>query len=262
MPVMATFSLKSLSEIENQAADKLRKLVCPHLVVFRGYLLRLIFDFCGVNVGDECVNNVSQMIKFFNENDHYALNERLDIIKQATLGLKTLHYFGIVHKDFKPSNFLVTGTLNKLSVKIIDFDDLSLIQETIHATLTNKIFLLEMTLAYTAPEICKQEVKSPSFKSDIYSWSTSAYEVLSGYIMALTLSQDKRPNINELNQFYTFNDETWVFKMICNAWDTNPEVRKDIDKILKALNKDRRSKQVIKPKREAKNNPLNERWQI
>ncbi|XP_065654902.1 probable serine/threonine-protein kinase DDB_G0272254 [Hydra vulgaris] len=276
---MATFSLKSLSELENKVADKLRKLVCPHLVVFRGYSLRpsaLIFDFCGVNVGDECVNNVSQMIKIFNENDHYVLNERLDIIKQATLGLKTLHHFGIVHRDFKPSNLLVTGTLNKLCVKLTDFDDLSLIQETIHATLTNKPFLLGMTLAYTAPEICKQEVKSPSFKSDIYSWSMSAYEVLSGYespwvkiipilndsLLIEALSQDKRPNINDLNQFYTFNDETWVFKMICNAWDKNPEVRKDIDKILKTLNKDRRSKQAIKPKQETKNYPLNERRQL
>ncbi|XP_065658548.1 uncharacterized protein LOC136083069 [Hydra vulgaris] len=49
--------------------------------------------------------------------------------------------------------------------------------------------------------------------------------------------------------------------MICNAWDKNPEVRKDIDKILKTLNKDRRSKQAIKPKQEAKNYPLNERRQ-
>ncbi|XP_065642386.1 serine/threonine-protein kinase Chk2-like [Hydra vulgaris] len=99
---------------------------------------------------DECV---SVMIKIFNENDHYVLNERLDIIKQATLGLKTLHHFGIVLRDFKPSNLFVTGTFNKLCVKLTDFDDLSLIQESIHATLTNKPFLLGMTFVYTAPEI-------------------------------------------------------------------------------------------------------------
>ncbi|XP_047135313.2 probable serine/threonine-protein kinase DDB_G0272254 [Hydra vulgaris] len=278
-PVAVKIFKHSLSKKRTlQVADKLRKLVCPHLVVFRGYSLRpsaFIFDFCGVNVGDECVNNVSQMIKIFNENDHYVLNERLDIIKQATLGLKTLHDFGIVHRDFKPSNLLVTGTLSKLCVKLTDFDDLSLIQETVNATLTNKVFLFGMTLAYTAPEICKQEVKSPSFKSDIYSWSMSAYEVLSGYespwvniipilndsLLIEALSQDKRPNINDLNQFYTFNDETWIFKMICNAWDTNPDVRKDIDKILKTLNKDR-SKQTIKPKQDAKIYPLNERRQV
>nr|XP_047129769.1 uncharacterized protein LOC124809792 [Hydra vulgaris] len=103
----------------------------------------------------------------------------------------------------------------------------------------------------------------------------SAYEVLSGYespwvnitpilndsLLIEALSQDKRPNINDLNQFYTFNDETWIFKMICNAWDTNPDVRKDIDKILKTLNKDR-SKQTIKPKQDAKIYPLNERRQL
>ncbi|XP_065641978.1 histone-lysine N-methyltransferase set-1-like [Hydra vulgaris] len=49
--------------------------------------------------------------------------------------------------------------------------------------------------------------------------------------------------------------------MICNAWDTNPDVRKDIDKILKTLNKDR-SKQTIKPKQDAKIYPLNERRQL
>ncbi|XP_065680624.1 calcium/calmodulin-dependent protein kinase type IV-like isoform X1 [Hydra vulgaris] len=96
-----------------QVADKLRKLVCPHLVVFRRYSLRpsaFIFDFCK--------NNVSQMIKIFNENNHYVLNERLDIIKQATLSLKTLHHFGIVHRDFKPSNLLVTGTFGQIMRQI------------------------------------------------------------------------------------------------------------------------------------------------
>ena len=56
-----------------QAADKLRKLVCPYLVVFKEYSLRpsvFILDFCGVNIGDECKNNVSQLIKIFNDNDH------------------------------------------------------------------------------------------------------------------------------------------------------------------------------------------------
>ena len=248
-PVAVKVFKQSLSKKKTlQVADKLCKLVCPYLVVFKEYSLRpsaFIFDFCGVNVGDECINNVSQLIKIFNDNDHYVLSERLDIIKQATIGLKTLHDYEIIHRDFKPSNLLVTGTLNELRVKLSDFDDISLIQDTIHATLTNKSFLLGMTLAYTAPEICKQEVKGPSFKSDIYSWSMSSYEILSGYdspwvniipilndsLLLEALCQDKRPNINDLNQFYTFNDELWVFKMICNAWDSNPEVRNDIDKV-------------------------------
>ena len=59
----------------------------------------------------------------------------------------------------------------------------------------------------------------------------SSYEILSGYdspwvnilpilndsLLIKAQCQDKRPNINDLNQFYTFNDELWVFKMVCNA---------------------------------------------
>ena len=43
---------------------------------------------------------------------------------QASLGLKVLHDTKIIHKDFKPSNLLVSGMTDNKKVKLSDFDDL------------------------------------------------------------------------------------------------------------------------------------------
>ena len=45
-----------------------------------------------------------------------------------------LHDTGVVHKDFKPENGLVTGTMDNIVVKITDFDEIVEIRNTITTT--------------------------------------------------------------------------------------------------------------------------------
>lgn len=112
------FSKKKILQI----AIKLRNLDNVNIVRFRGYSLRptaLCFELCEISVNGLIINNVTQLIEAFNENDHFVLNERLDIILQSSKGLQYLHGKGVVHKDFKPSNLLLSGSLSKIVIKVV-----------------------------------------------------------------------------------------------------------------------------------------------
>ena len=117
---------------------------------------------------------------------------------QASLGLKALHDMQIIHKDFKPSNLLVSGMTENMKVKLSDFDDLFILKNMTAAIQTSINTLFGCTLMYTkmnTNKICQQTVASPSFETDIYSWAISTSEIIAGvptpWSDVLLVSNDK-----------------------------------------------------------------------
>ena len=86
---------------------------------------------------------------------------------QASQGLKALHDTQIIHKDFKPSNLLVSGMTDNIKVKLSDFDDLLILKNTTTATQTNINTLVGCTLMYTENKICQRIVASTYFETDM-----------------------------------------------------------------------------------------------
>lgn len=70
-----------------------------------------------------------------------------DIAWQLTLGLKYLHSYGIVHRDLKLENIMMTDTTNKAVPKLVDFGLAKMIGPNEKA---EEPF---GTLGYVAPEI-------------------------------------------------------------------------------------------------------------
>lgn len=70
-----------------------------------------------------------------------------DIAWQLTLGLKYLHSYGIVHRDLKLENIMMTNTSSKAVPKIVDFGLAKMIGPSEKA---EEPF---GTLGYVAPEI-------------------------------------------------------------------------------------------------------------
>ena len=98
-------------------------------------------------------------------------DEAAALTRQACAGLETAHKAGLVHRDIKPQNLLLTpnGTL-----KIADFGIARSIDDT---RLTREGTVLG-TAAYLAPEQAAGEAVTPA--ADIYSLGAVLYELLTG----------------------------------------------------------------------------------
>ncbi|WP_413464515.1 protein kinase domain-containing protein [Corynebacterium sp. 22KM0430] len=95
----------------------------------------------------------------------------LDVMEQAAHGLAAIHALGMVHRDIKPGNLMVT---QEGKVKITDFG----IAKAAAAVPLTRTGMVVGTAQYVSPEQAQgQEVGSTS---DVYSLGVVGYEVLSG----------------------------------------------------------------------------------
>ncbi len=101
--------------------------------------------------------------------------EILQIFSQILTAMDDAHSKGVVHRDLKPDNILVSGDGGRLRTKIVDFGIAKMLEGT---TYTVSGALLG-TCMYMAPE----QVKTPSatdHRADIYSLGVTLYELVTG----------------------------------------------------------------------------------
>ncbi|MCS0500113.1 protein kinase domain-containing protein [Protaetiibacter mangrovi] len=95
----------------------------------------------------------------------------LDIVAQTASALQAAHSAGLVHRDIKPGNLLITPDGR---VKITDFG-IARIADQVPLTATGQVM---GTVQYLSPEQASGHPASPS--TDIYSLGIVAYEALAG----------------------------------------------------------------------------------
>ncbi len=101
------------------------------------------------------------------------IDEALDIAGQIAEGLREAHEKGIVHRDIKSANIMIT---TKSQVKITDF---GLAKLSGHTRLT-KTGTTVGTAAYMSPEQARGE--DVDFRTDIWSFGVILYEMLTGQL--------------------------------------------------------------------------------
>jgi tetratricopeptide (TPR) repeat protein len=101
--------------------------------------------------------------------------EAVRLALQIATGLEEAHSRGVLHRDLKPGNILVT---TGGSIKIIDFGLAKVIKESNSETTVTMDGAILGTFAYMAPE--QAEGRPLDERSDIFSFGSVFYEMLSG----------------------------------------------------------------------------------
>jgi len=107
--------------------------------------------------------------------------QRLDLFTKVCQGIQHAHQKGIIHRDIKPNNVLVTLHDGVPVPKVIDFG----IAKATSAELTTRTLFTEHrqmigTPAYMSPEQAEMSGLDIDTRSDIYSLGVLLYELLTG----------------------------------------------------------------------------------
>lgn len=134
-----------------------------------------------------------------------SVNKAYQYIRQALLGLERLHFAGIIHRDIKPFNLMITSDDR---IKIIDFG-LSRVRGE------EKMAIPGMQVGspyYAAPEQ-ERNPKNADERSDLFSVGVMAYRMVTGKLINIKEKKIAAPS--------TFNPE------LAESWD---------DFLLRAIN--------------------------
>ena len=103
-----------------------------------------------------------------------APDRALQIARDVALALASAHVKGLVHRDVKPGNIMITPSGE---TKVLDFGIARAVTSTGDPTLTKTGFVMG-TAAYLSPE--QAQGKPVDARSDIYSLGCVLYEMLAG----------------------------------------------------------------------------------
>ncbi|HEX7297154.1 MAG TPA: serine/threonine-protein kinase, partial [Pyrinomonadaceae bacterium] len=109
------------------------------------------------------------------------LDRVVAIMRQVGDALKAAHDQGVVHRDLKSDNIMLTTTAVGEHAKVLDFGIAKINEpETPDAELTAPNLVIG-TPQYMSPEQCSQSTQI-DFRSDIYSFGVILYEMLVGHV--------------------------------------------------------------------------------
>jgi WD40 repeat protein/serine/threonine protein kinase len=117
----------------------------------------------------------------FSDDNKLTLRERLALFVPVCQAIQHAHQKGIIHRDVKPSNVLVTMYDDKPVPKVIDFGVAKAIEQRLtEKTMFTRFGALVGTLEYMSPEQAEMNAFGVDTRSDIYSLGVLLYELLTG----------------------------------------------------------------------------------
>src|SRR4029077_19948147 len=117
----------------------------------------------------------------FCDTNHLPPEARLKLFLDVCHAVQHAHHKGIIHRDVKPSNVMVTLHDGVPVVKVIDFGVAkAIVQKLTERTLFTAYGQMVGTPAYMSPEQAEMSGLDIDTRSDVYSLGVLLYELLTG----------------------------------------------------------------------------------
>ena len=120
-------------------------------------------------------------INAYCDENNLSVRERLGLFASVCQAIQHAHTKGIIHRDIKPTNVLVTRLDGRPVVKVIDFGVAKAMgQQLTDMTLFTNFTQMIGTPLYMSPEQAELSGTDIDTRSDIYSLGVLLYELLTG----------------------------------------------------------------------------------
>ena len=162
------------------------------------------------------------------------ISETVQLVTQMAEALSYAHKHGVVHRDFKPANVILSM---EGAAKITDFGLAKIAQSSVHTQVGSFLG----SPAYMSPEQAQGKVADAS--SDIYALGVSLYGMLSGRlpftgdlesVIAQKLTATPKP-LSNLNGEIPEQLNSLVFQMLEKEVDNRPESMDMVVEVLKSI---------------------------
>ncbi len=127
----------------------------------------------GLYIAMEFIHGIS--LRQYIQHNPLSLKRSLEIVLEISYALCHLHTHGVIHRDLKLENILLTDAGE---IKVIDFGIAQVLSETASITIPNRSKIIG-TPIYMSPEQ-RENPEAVSYPSDIYSLGIITYELILG----------------------------------------------------------------------------------
>lgn len=163
-------------------------------------------------------------INRFCDEQKFSVTERLRLFVEVCGAVQHAHQKGIIHRDIKPTNVLVTATENGPSPKVIDFGIAKAVDPIRHGeTYATAANAFVGTPAYMSPEQANPGEGGVDTRTDIYSLGVLLYELLTSRL-PLEREQSEVESVTAYRQVICEVEPEWPSTRVNRLTSTAREV--------------------------------------